>query len=209
MLVFLLTLTVSLTAGATPRLNPGCEAGARTLPVDLTRSGIKWRGTKFWGLGSHEGTVRLKSGEVCVRDGRIVGGTFVADMATIAVTDIRANDAVPRKRLRDHLLGEDFFHVAAYPEARLTLRAVERENRALHRVAAELAIRGQTHVVTFYARVWTLSDEAVHAEARFAVDRHRWGVSYRGSTIRDDLVDDEVWLDLTVHARGSAGALPR
>lgn len=192
MLALLLTLNAALAA---------CDTNTRALQVDLDRSGIKWKGTKFWGLGSHEGTVRLRSGEVCVRDGRIVGGSFVADMNTIIVTDIPANDPIPRRRLRDHLLGEDFFHVAAHPAARLTLRVVELENRSLHRVVAELTIRGTTHAVTFYARVWTVSDDEVSAEARFAIDRHRWGVSYRGSSLRDDLVDDEFSLDLTVHAR--------
>lgn len=92
-------------------------------------------------------------------------------------------------------------------EARLTLRAVELENRSLHRVAADLTIRGTTHAVTLYARVWRLSEDEVSAEARFAVERHRWGVSYRGSTVKDDLVDDQFWLDLAVYARAKSARL--
>jgi hypothetical protein len=145
--------------------------------------------------------VALTSGTVCLVDDRIVGGTFVADMTTITVTDIPESDPVPRNRLRNHLLGEDFFHVAEHPEARLTLTGVEQEQRSLYQVRAALTIRGQTHPVTFYARVWAVGDDEVRAEARFSVDRHRWGVRYRGSTLRDDLVDDDFWLDLTVRAR--------
>jgi polyisoprenoid-binding protein YceI len=184
-----------------------CDTTAHALAADLDRSSIRWKGTKFWGLGSHEGTVRLRSGEVCVRDGRIVGATFVADMSTIEVADIPADDPVPRRRLRDHLLSEDFFHVAAYPEARLVLTAVEPEQRSLHRVRGLLTIRGQTEMIRFYARVWTVSHDQVNAEARFAVDRHRFGVSYQGSTIEDDLVDDQFWLELAVTARPSPTAL--
>lgn len=204
MIDLVLTLSATLATGAPAVRLTGCDTDARALQVDLNRSGIKWKGTKFWGLGSHEGTVRLRSGEVCVRDGRIVGGMFIADMTSIIVTDIPATDPVPRRRLRDHLLGEDFFHVTAHPEARLTLRAVELENRSLHRVAADLTIRGTTHAVTLYARVWTLSEDEVSAAARFAVERHRWGVSYRGSTVKDDLVDDQFWLDLAVYARAKS-----
>jgi polyisoprenoid-binding protein YceI len=183
-----------------------CPTGARMLVADLGKSGIRWKATKFLGLGSHEGTVRLEAGEVCVREGRIVSATFVADMTSIEVTDIPADDPVPRRRLRDHLLSEDFFHVAAHPEARLVLTAVEQEERSLHRVRGLLTIRGHTEVVAFYARVWAVSDQLVRAEARFAVDRHRYGVSYRGSTIKDDLVDDQFWLDLAVTARAPAGS---
>jgi len=48
--------------------------------------------------------------------------------------------------------------------------------------------------------VWTLTAKRVQAEATLKVDRHRWGVSYRGSTVRDDLVDDDITLVLTLEA---------
>jgi polyisoprenoid-binding protein YceI len=148
--------------------------------------------------------VRLEAGEVCVRDGAIVGATFVADMTTIEVAAVPGGEPGPRKPLRDHLRSDDFFHVAAHPEARLVLTAVEREQRSLHRVQGLLTIRGHTEPVTFYARVWAVTNERVRAEARFAVDRHRFGVSYRGSTLKDDLVDDQFWLDLAIIARAPA-----
>jgi polyisoprenoid-binding protein YceI len=193
--MFMLALLIHTAAPA------ACDSTAHVLHADLERSGIEWKGTKFWGLGSHEGTVRLQSGRLCMRDGRIVGGEFVADMSTITVTDIPADDPVPRNRLRNHLLSENFFHVDAHPVARLTLVAVEEAQRSLHQVRATLTIRGITHDVSFYARIWTLEANRVRGEARFAVDRHKWNVSYRGSTIRDDLVDDEFWLDLKIDAR--------
>jgi polyisoprenoid-binding protein YceI len=202
---FALTALAALAlAGSTPG-PAACDSGDVRLSADLQRSLIEWKGTKFWGLGKHEGIVRLKSGELCVREGQISAGTFVADMTSIEVTDIPANDPVPRRRLRDHLMSEDFFHVAAYPEARLALTAVQREDHSLHRVTALLTIRGRTHRIEFFARVWALNDTAVSAEAHLELDRHRWNVSYVGSTLRDDLVDDDFVLDLKLaaHATGS------
>ena len=177
-----------------------CDAGATPLAVDLERSTITWKGTKFWGLGSHEGTVALHSGHVCVLASRITGATFVADMRSIQVTDIPESDPVPRKRLREHLLGEDFFATVRYPQAVLTIDSVRHENRSLHRVTGRLTIRGVTHPVTFFARIWTVSADRVQAQATLELDRHRWGVSYRGSTIRDDLVDDEMVIELALEA---------
>jgi len=169
--------------------------------VDLSASVIKWKGTKFWGLGSHEGTIRLKSGELCMVGTTIKGGSLVVDMRTIEVTDIPASDPVPRQRLRDHLMSEDFFEVAAHPEARMVLTSVKAEKERLYRVTAALTIRGVTHPVAFFVRAWTLTDREVRAETRFEVNRQQFGVSFRGSALSDDLVDDEFALDIKLEAR--------
>ncbi len=210
----ILVLAVTLAAAAAP-LGPGpeaqpeaaprpprkCDPRGTELPIDVDRSVVRWRGTKFWGLGRHEGTVRLKGGSFCVRDNTVLNAWFEADMSTIEVTDIPADDPEPRRRLREHLLGEDFFAVADHPLSRFILRSVTVEQGRLYRVAGDLTIRGRTHPVTFYARGWSVSNDEVRAEARFKVDRHQYGVSYRGSSLRDDLVDDEFWLELTIQAR--------
>ena len=61
--------------------------GVATLQLDVERSVIRWKGTKFRGLGKHEGIVRLASGAVTV-DGRAPrGGSIVVDMRSIEVTD--------------------------------------------------------------------------------------------------------------------------
>lgn len=39
-------------------------------------------------------------------------------------TDIPANDPVPRQRLRDHLLSDDFFDISRHPEARFRIGTV-------------------------------------------------------------------------------------
>jgi polyisoprenoid-binding protein YceI len=98
-------------------------------------------------------------------------------------------------------LSEDFFHVDAYPAARFFIREVVHESSRLYRIAGDLTIRDRTQPVRFYGRGWEVSASMVRAEARLEVDRHAYGVSYRGSTIRDDLVDDSFWLELTIEAR--------
>lgn len=188
-------MTLALLLTALIVQTPSC------LALDTDRSTIRWRGTKFFGLGSHEGTVRLKGGELCIQGGSVAGGWFVADMTTIEVTDIPANDPVPRNRLRNHLLGEDFFDVRRHPEARFRIASVVPQNGRLFQVVGALTIRDRTHSVRFYARGWTVSTDRVEGTARFAVDRHDYGVSYVGSTIKDDLVDDQFWLEIDIRAR--------
>ena len=171
------------------------------LPLDVDRSVVRWRGTKFFGLGSHEGTVRLKAGELCIQGGSVASGWFVADMTTIEVTDIPANDPVPRNRLRNHLLSQDFFDVSRHPEARFRIGSITLQNGRLFQVVGALTIRDSTRAVRFYARGWTVNTDRVEGTARFAIDRHDYGVSYVGSTIKDDLVDDEFWLEIDIKAR--------
>ncbi|MGH7560638.1 MAG: YceI family protein [Gemmatimonadales bacterium] len=191
-------------AAPVPSAARKCDPRGTELALDTERSVIRWRGTKFWGLGKHEGTVRFKAGAFCVVDGVVRGAYFEADMGTIDVTDIPADDPEPRRRLRDHLRSEDFFAVSQHPLARFILRTVKEEKPRLYTVSGDLTIRGRTHPVTFYARGWTVTEGQVRAEGRLTIDRHQYGVSYRGSTIKDDLVDDEFFLDLAIEARPRA-----
>jgi polyisoprenoid-binding protein YceI len=173
--------------------------------VDVARSSVHWRGTKFWGLGSHEGTINLASGTLCAVGDTVISGAFVADITTIEVTDIPASDPIPKNRLRDHLLSEDFFAAQHYPTAQFRLTAARRENNRLYRVDGQLTMRARTHPITFYARGWTVRNDSVRAEARVTLDRQRWDISYRGSTLRDDLVDDSFTLELTIIAARQPG----
>jgi polyisoprenoid-binding protein YceI len=178
-----------------------CESDARTLTLDLAQSTLRWRGTKFWGLGKHEGTVRFQGGGFCVRGGQVLSGWFEVDLRTIEVTDIPAHDPEPRNNLRNHLLGPDFFEVSRHPVARFILRSVREEKPRLYQVEGDLTIRGTTHPIRFYARGWSVSQDGLRAEARMEIERHKYGVSYRGSTLRDDLVDDTFWLEVALEAR--------
>jgi hypothetical protein len=96
--MYLLLAAVAIAVTSAPMAARKCGPEARELALDVERSTIRWRGTKFWGLGKHEGTVRLKGGAFCVRQGRVLHGWFEADMRTIEVTDIPASEPVPRRR---------------------------------------------------------------------------------------------------------------
>lgn len=203
--MLLLLTALALGASVNPAPARKCDPAARELAVDLDKSLIRWRGTKFWGLGKHEGTVRLKGGAFCVSQGRVLHGWFEADMRSIEVTDIPASDPVPRRRLTEHLRGEDFFAVDAHPISRFILREVHQERGRLYRIAGDMTIRGQTRPLSFYARGWSVTDQELRAQAGFKIDRHQYGVSYRGSTLRDDLVDDEFSLEVVIEARTPRG----
>lgn len=191
----LFALLVGLSVAASP---------SDTLVLDTTASTVNWKGSKFWGLGKHEGTVRLANGYVILDSGRVVGGRFVVDMRTIEVSDIPLHEPVPRNRLTRHLMDEDFFAVERYPTATFVLRAAQaHEDNDGFRLTGDLTMRGVTHPIAVDVEIREGADGLVRGTSRFRIDRHRWGVSFRGSRLTNDLVDDEIQfnLDFTLRPR--------
>jgi polyisoprenoid-binding protein YceI len=170
--------------------------GGAALAVDTGRSAVRWRGTKFRGRGTHEGTVRLAGGSLALCGGRVCGGRFVLDMRSIAVTDIPAHEPVPRAQLTRHLNGPDFFWTDRHPTATFVLREATRRPDGRYEVAGALTLRGRTQPLAFPATLREEAGGARRVDARLRIDRQRWGVAYRWDPIRNELVDDEIQLEL-------------
>jgi polyisoprenoid-binding protein YceI len=167
-----------------------------TLVLDTAASVVKWKGTKFFGLGKHEGIVRLSEGYLALLDNR-VDGRFVVNMHSIEVTDIPPDDPVPRSRLRRHLMDEDFFAVEQFPTAVFAVRRIQRTNGSTgYRVAGELTMRGVTHPISVDVATEQWVGGLTRATSQFRIDRHKWGVSFRGSRLTNDLVDDDIHFTL-------------
>lgn len=178
-------------------------AGGRpdTLVADPAASSIRWTGTKFRGRGKHEGVVRLAGGQLVIRHEQLLSGTFTIDMRSIDVTDIPATDSVPRRRLRNHLMNADFFDVERHPTAVFGSTGARRVGPARWEVTGNLTLRGVTRPVVLATDVRWPGVGHMIATSALTIDRQRWGVAYRGSTITNDLVDDEIRLSITLDAR--------
>lgn len=179
-------------ASAHPTHSPAVD----TFFVDITSSKIKWKGTKFWGMGKHEGIIQLSAGELQFKKETIIGGWFEVDMHTIEVTDIPETDPIPRNRLRNHLMDEDFFAVESYPVSRFVITEATKTGNDEYIISGNLTMRGVTHPVNFNAEVQFSSDHALQASALLEVNRQNWGIAYRGSKLTNDLVDDEILLQV-------------
>jgi len=82
---------------------------------------IMWDAAKL--VGGHQGTINASTGILNVTDGKLVGGNFIFDVNTIKATDIPAEDENYAK-LVGHLKAEDFFNVAAHPNAAFQITSV-------------------------------------------------------------------------------------
>ncbi len=188
-------------SGASPTGAPA--AGDLTLAVDPAASRLLWKGTKFWGRGSHSGTVQLGAGSLTVRDDHLRAATVTIDMRTIQVTDIPESDPIPRRRLTDHLRSEPFFWVDRHPAATLVITSATPDSARHYTVDGRLTLRGVSRPLRFPATLERFDAAALVATARIVINRHDWGVSFRGTLARD-LVDDDITLDVTLVARPRA-----
>jgi hypothetical protein len=172
-----------------------------TMRVDTEASVVRWRGTKFNGRGAHEGTIRLAPGAFVLGGPTMVAGTLVLPLETLEITDIPRWEPIPRSRLRTSLLSDKFFAAARFPNATLRLQDAVRISPGVLRVSALLTLRDQTHPITFNATLETPPEASVAATAYFRINRHTWGLDYRGSQAGNDLVDDDITFTIRLVAR--------
>lgn len=190
------------------------ETESVVYPVQLEASQIDWVGSKKVG-GRHTGFIKLKSGELYVKDNQIVGGRFVIDMNTITVTDIPA-DKPDNAKLTGHLKSADFFEVETYPEASFEITSITnwdptRERGKLdpefsiadptHEITGNLKMKDVTKSISFPAKV-VMNDGSITANARFNINRYDWNVNFRkGETVEDKIINAEINIGIQLQAQ--------
>ncbi len=170
----------------------------KTLKANLENSIVNWKGYKV--TGSHEGTLKLKDGELTYTDEVLTGGFFIVDMTTISSTDLTAEQG--KEKLEGHLKSADFFGVERYPTARFDIaKVVSRGAEGDYRVSGNLTIKASTKAIRFNAIVKKDMKGAI-ATAAIKIDRTDFDVRYGSGSFFDNLGDktiyDEFDLNLTL-----------
>lgn len=162
--------------------------------LDLTKSSLKWIGTKL--KGKHNGTVKIADGSIVVKDSKIVGGKFSLDMASIEDLDMK-DDPKMKAKLEGHLKSEDFFNVEKFPKATFEITSITEDATGQATVTGNLTIKDVTKGITFPAKITYGADKKpVSASANFNINRQLWGISYPGQP--DNLIRDEINFDLSL-----------
>lgn len=163
-----------------------------TLNVDPATSSVTWTGSKV--TGSHTGTINIQSGNVVIDEGKLVGGEFIIDMASLTNKDLEA-DAENKAKLEGHLKADDFFAVEKYPTSKFVITKVTYKEDGKAEIAGNLTLRDITKNISFIAEAPAATADGFHAMADFNINRKDWGVMYEG--MKDDLIADEI--NLKVH----------
>lgn len=178
---------------------------AAKFKVDAGASTINWMGSKP--TGEHSGTIAIESGVVKV-DGDKVTGTFLIDMTSIEVTDLKAGDG--KESLEAHLKGnaegkeDHFFNVAQYPTAAFEVTGVtEKDGKKM--MQGNLTIKGTKKNIEFPVSYNVTGDAMELKSEPFTIDRTQWNVNYGSKSVFDDLgdkfVNDDIQLEVKLMAK--------
>ncbi|HCE55569.1 MAG: hypothetical protein APF83_00840 [Lutibacter sp. BRH_c52] len=147
--------------------------------VNVENSSLTWKGYKP--TGSHSGTITLASGSIAVKNNKLTGGTFLADMSTI-------KDADGSAKLEGHLKSEDFFEIAVFPTSKFEITKTE-VNAGKIQVTGNMTIKGITKQITFPATLAVSKDNVTLISETFQINRADFNVKYKSKTFFNDLKD--------------------
>lgn len=162
------------------------------IKIDSEKSSITWLGKKV--TGQHSGTIGIKSGELIMHDDKLEGGSFIIDMTTIAVTDLKAGQG--KEKLEGHLNSDDFFGVETNPEASLKITKVMGIGNGAYKVLADITIKGKTEEISFDANI---KDRMAIAE--ITIDRSKFDVKYGSGSFFDNLGDNLIYDDFVLNVK--------
>lgn len=179
------------------------QANATTYVVNTNSSQINWIGSKFTGK-KHTGFIKLKEGDLMLKDGKLVGGSFIIDMTSLTDTDLAPGGG--KEKLEGHLKDTDFFEVSKYPTGSFTIASVAEvagQEGATHTITGNLTLKDITKSITIPATITIDNNSFAATTPQFVINRTEWNVMY-GSTVlgtaQDNLINDNVALQIELQA---------
>ena len=165
-----------------------------TLEVQVSESSVTWLGKKV--TGEHTGTVAIQKGTLTTEGDKLVGGSFVIDMNSIACTDLEGEYA---GKLEGHLKSDDFFGVQKFPTASFVISKVTPEG-GKHKIDGTLVVKNIAREISFPAEV-AMENGKVTATADITIDRSKFDVKYGSGSFFDGLGDKLIYDDFTLSVK--------
>jgi len=163
--------------------------------IDFAASEVQWKG--FKPTGSHYGKLPVSSGQLDLREGILRGG-YVA----------------PRPdsdKLKAHLLSEDFFDAAKYPEVKFELTNIPAEGvriTELTELKGNLTLKDVTKNITIPVASVVYDQEHgtyVIASKPFNINRADWNVKYGSKSfftgLGDNFINDDIELSFLLRTK--------
>jgi polyisoprenoid-binding protein YceI len=180
-------------------------ATGQAFTVDTAASSVRFIGN---GVGkNHPGTFRLSNGALSVADGKVAGGRFTINMASMQVEQ---PEELFQTKLKGHLLSPDFFDVAKWNSATFEVTEVKPYTAtgsdssviagANALVSGNFTLKDATKNITFPAKM-DVSGNTLTAQANFDIDRTQWGIRYgNDQSLGDKFVSETVNIQLNLKA---------
>ena len=181
----------TITADTAPETATGATGGpTTTAKVIKEKSSINFVGAKV--TRDHKGKFNQFDGSIEYQGTQPSRISFDIDLNSIE-TDT--------EQLTGHLKSPDFFDVAKYPKATFTSTSLTpapagSADGTTHTLTGTLDLHGVQKEVRIPVKA-TQTADGVHAQSEFTINRHDWGISYKG--MADDLIKDNVLIRLDLH----------
>ncbi|MGM0934551.1 MAG: YceI family protein [Bacteroidota bacterium] len=174
---------------------------AETFNVKTDESVIHWKGRKP--TATHTGAIKLAEGSFKANDTTIESGSFVIDMKSIEVTDLKGKD---RSDLEAHLKGTvegkegDFFNTEEYPEATFEITDITDKNGQTM-LSGNLTIKEDTKNITFPVNINHSGEQVKISSDEFSIDRTHWKINFGSRSVFDGLGDNFVYDDIKLRIK--------
>jgi len=161
---------------------------AGSYQADLAKSRLGWFSTKLVS-NAHPGVIDIKSGNLVMENGLLIGGEFVVDMTTMR--DIDNNE-----KLIAHIKSADFFDVEKYPESKFVITEAKllsdhNDGSARYKLVGDLTIKEKTNSIEFDALLTAVDNELI-GTAKFSIDRTKWDLTYGSGQFFKELGDKAI-----------------
>jgi len=166
----------------------------KDVKVNVKESQVKWVGKKV--TGQHNGTILLKGGRLEMEDGKLTGGIFTIDMASINCEDLSGDS---KGKLEGHLKSDDFFGAEKYPSTTFVITKAVPQGPGRYKIIGNVTIKNSTEEIQFPATVEEKDGKMV-AKADITIDRSKFDVRYGSGSFFDNLGDKTIYdnFDLSV-----------
>ncbi|MFN3851240.1 MAG: YceI family protein [Spirosomataceae bacterium] len=168
--------------------------------VDTKASSFGWLGKKF--SGEHNGAIQIQSGSLVVDGAKLTGGEFTIDMNSITCADLQGEY---NGKLVGHLKSEDFFGSEKFPTSTFKITKAVAKSATAYDITGDLTIKGIKQSITFPATVSVDKSGKVSANAKFEVDRTKFGIKFKSKSLFSDLGDNFIYDNFTVDVKLVAG----
>lgn len=174
--------------------------------IASAQSNIEWVGRKI--TGAHNGTIAIQQGTLTVEDGKLTGGNFLIDMASIKILDV--TDPATNAQFAGHLASDDFFSSDKFPTAAFEVTSAIPVTDTGYHIVGQLTIKGITAPVSFDATVKTV-EGTLTAAGKITIDRTKYNIRFRSGNFFKDLGDTLIYndfdLQVTITAKAAVPAL--
>lgn len=186
-------LSLAIAAVAVAISTVGAVAQTTNIKIDPKKSTVKWFAEKV--TGKHDGTVNVQTGALTLEGNKLVSGTVVMDMSTIACRDLE--DPEYNGKLVGHLKSDDFFGVAKHPTSTLQITKVTpianaKAGENNYTITGVITIKGISQEVSFPAKM-EIKNGTLTANGTMILDRSKFDVRYGSKSFFDGLGDKVIY----------------